>query len=290
MHVFVAWSLYSLRFLTPHTAEDDEEDFEARIAALKRAKGETPYGEGAKKKSDSSSSTSKAPAPKRKVYDYTDETLYFESTPHLGDVAVNVVLGATLVWLPLSIAAVGRAAFIKYRFTDKRITCITTAPWKNEQLDAAYQEVKDVVTIGRGIGLWGDMLVTLKDGSKIEMRALPRFMELKEYILKRRDELSGGSGGVSAAPASVDGGRGFSAWFFIFYYNWYANLIGYSELFLWGFKKICVYNYQNSMVFVLHQTWYNKRKKKTMMQGNNWHENEAKMHNVFRWYYVLVKN
>ena len=27
-----------------------------------------------------------------------------------------------------------------------------------EQTDIAYQEVKDVVTIGRGVGLWGDMV------------------------------------------------------------------------------------------------------------------------------------
>lgn len=47
-------------------------------------------------------------------------------------------------------------------------------PPADEQLDAAYQEVRDVVTIGRGIGLWGDMLVTLKNGDKIEMRAIPK--------------------------------------------------------------------------------------------------------------------
>jgi len=122
-------------------------------------------------------------------------------------VAVNLALGITLVWLPLSIAAVGRGAFIKYRFTDRRISCITTAPWKSEQLDAAYQEVKDVVTIGRGIGLWGDMVITLNDGSKIEMRALPRFLEMKEYILKQRDDLTGGGsgGGTSVEPAETRG-------------------------------------------------------------------------------------
>lgn len=27
-----------------------------------------------------------------------------------------------------------------------------------EQTDIAYQEVKDVVTVGRGVGLWGDMV------------------------------------------------------------------------------------------------------------------------------------
>lgn len=174
------------------SAEDeDDEDFEARLAALKRAKGETPYG-GSSKKADISTSKGGDKKTARKTYDYTGETVYFETTPHLGDLAVNVALGVTLVWLPLSFASVGRAAFVKYRFTDKRISCITSAPWQNEQLDAAYQEVKDVVTIGRGIGLWGDMVITLNNGDKIEMRALPRFIEMKEYILKRRDELTGG--------------------------------------------------------------------------------------------------
>lgn len=101
--------------------------------------------------------------------------------------------------------------FVKYRFTDRRFSTITSAPWKNEQLDAAYQEVKDVVCIGRGIGIWGDMVVTLIDGSKIEMRALPRFREMKDYILQRRDELTGGKGGAKAAAVSEDAGKGFSA-------------------------------------------------------------------------------
>lgn len=41
-----------------------------------------------------------------------------------------------------------------------------------EQLDCAYQEVKEVRSLGRGIGAWGDMVVVLNDGSKIEMRSL----------------------------------------------------------------------------------------------------------------------
>ncbi len=31
-----------------------------------------------------------------------------------------------------------------------------------------------MTSIGRGVGAWGDMVVTLNDGSKIEMRSLPR--------------------------------------------------------------------------------------------------------------------
>lgn len=45
---------------------------------------------------------------------------------------------------------------------------------QQEQLDAAYQEVDDVKTVGRGLGFWGDMVVTLKNGDKIELRSLPK--------------------------------------------------------------------------------------------------------------------
>jgi len=54
-------------------------------------------------------------------------------------------------------------------------TCFLSS---DEQLDAAYQEVADVKTVGRGVGLWGDMVVTLKNSDKIELRSLPQFAPL----------------------------------------------------------------------------------------------------------------
>ena len=35
-----------------------------------------------------------------------------------------------------------------------------------ERSNAAYQETKDVKTVGRGVGLWGDVVVTLKNNDK----------------------------------------------------------------------------------------------------------------------------
>jgi hypothetical protein len=49
-----------------------------------------------------------------------------------GDLAFNVALGATLVAIPLTIGAVARSAFVKYKFTDKRVSVITAAPWESE--------------------------------------------------------------------------------------------------------------------------------------------------------------
>lgn len=49
-----------------------------------------------------------------------------------GDLAFNIALGATLVALPLSIGAAARSAFVKYKFTDKRVSVKTDAPWESE--------------------------------------------------------------------------------------------------------------------------------------------------------------
>merc|ERR1719313_1469505 len=86
----------------------------------------------------------------KKVYDYTGETVFYEGKPSAGDLAVNVALGATLLWLPLSIAAVGRFAWVKYKITDKRISVSNTSPVANDesQLDCAYEQVSEVSAIG----------------------------------------------------------------------------------------------------------------------------------------------
>ncbi|CAK0785169.1 hypothetical protein CVIRNUC_008375 [Coccomyxa viridis] len=167
----------------------DDGAFDDRLAALKAAKKQAPYGSSRK------DGKAKDGAPKQDSrmakYDFSGETVHWEGPPHRGDMAINIALGTTLLWLPLTVASVTRGAFINFIFTDKRLSVITQAPWKTERLDAAYQEVKDVKTVGRGIGLWGDMVVTLRNNDKIELRSLPKFLELRDYILKRREELAG---------------------------------------------------------------------------------------------------
>lgn len=58
--------------------------------------------------------------------------MFYEGKPHGGDLAVNIALGTTLVWLPLTFAALSRALFVYYKFTDRRLSVVTNAPWKGE--------------------------------------------------------------------------------------------------------------------------------------------------------------
>jgi hypothetical protein len=54
-----------------------------------------------------------------------------------------------------------------------------------DRYDVIYSEVMKVVKVPRGIGLWGDMAITLKNGTLIEMRAVPNFREVYDYINER---------------------------------------------------------------------------------------------------------
>jgi hypothetical protein len=61
---------------------------------------------------------------------------------------------------------------------------------KGEQTDVGYEEISDVIAIGRGLGYWGDMVVNLKDGSKVEIRSIDKWQEIKKYIEDRVAEVS----------------------------------------------------------------------------------------------------
>lgn len=112
------------------------------------------------------------------------EDVYYEGGPHIGDLILNVLLGFTVIGLPLTVGAIIRAIWLRYRITSRRIS--VTGGWMGRnRTDIIYSEVAKIVTVPRGIGLWGDMVVTLKDGSRLEMRAVPRFRETYEYINER---------------------------------------------------------------------------------------------------------
>ncbi|MBF2036650.1 MAG: PH domain-containing protein [Leptolyngbyaceae cyanobacterium T60_A2020_046] len=109
------------------------------------------------------------------------EDVYYEGGPHIGDLIINGLLAFTLVCIPLTVGAIVRALWLRYRITNRRIS--VTGGWMGQtRSDIIYSEITKIVTVPRGLGLWGDMVVTLKDGSRLELRAMPKFREVYEYI------------------------------------------------------------------------------------------------------------
>lgn len=112
------------------------------------------------------------------------EDVYYEGGPHIGDLIINLLLGFTVICLPLTVGAIIRALWLRYRITSRRIS--VTGGWLGrDRSDIIYSEVTKIVTVPRGIGFWGDMVVTLRDGSRLELRAVPRFREVYNYIYEK---------------------------------------------------------------------------------------------------------
>ncbi|MEA5618170.1 PH domain-containing protein [Cronbergia sp. UHCC 0137] len=112
------------------------------------------------------------------------EEVYYEGGPHIGDLILNLMIGLTVVGIPLAIGAIVRALWLRYRITDRRIAVM--GGWLGrDRTDVIYSEVAKIVKVPRGIGIWGDMVVTMKNGNRIEMRAVPKFLEVYDYINER---------------------------------------------------------------------------------------------------------
>ncbi|XWK91065.1 MAG: PH domain-containing protein [Phormidium sp.] len=112
------------------------------------------------------------------------EEVYYEGGPHIGDLILNILIGLTVIGLPLTVGAIARALWLRYRITDRRIS-VTGGFRGLDRTDIIYSEIVDVKKIPRGIGLWGDMVVVLRDGSRLELRAIPKFREIYDYITEK---------------------------------------------------------------------------------------------------------
>ncbi|RZC79859.1 hypothetical protein C5167_042431 [Papaver somniferum] len=110
------------------------------------------------------------------------ESIFFDGGAHYGDLLANLILGFTLFWLPLTLAAVSRALFLRYRFTDLRVTVISGLTGQDRS-DFSYKVIKDVKVVPRFIGEWGDIIITLKDGTIVDLRSVPKFREISKYVL-----------------------------------------------------------------------------------------------------------
>ncbi|NJN29101.1 MAG: PH domain-containing protein [Synechococcales cyanobacterium RM1_1_8] len=112
------------------------------------------------------------------------EDIFYEGGPHRGELLLNLLIGLTIIGLPLAVGAIVRALWLRYRISNRRIS-ITGGWMGRDKYEFIYNEIRKVVAIPRGVGLWGDMVVTLNDGSRIEMRAVPKFREVEDYINDR---------------------------------------------------------------------------------------------------------
>ena len=112
------------------------------------------------------------------------EDVHYEGGPARGDLVFNIFLGFTLIGLPFTIGAVVRALWLRFRITTRRVS--VSGGWMGkEKTQVVYSQIKEVRTVPRGFGAWGDMVLVLNDGARLEMRSVPNFREIETFILER---------------------------------------------------------------------------------------------------------
>ena len=112
------------------------------------------------------------------------EDVHYDGGPARGDLIFNILLGFTLIGLPFTIGAIVRAFWLRFRITSRRIS--VSGGWMGkDKTQVVYSQITEVRTVPRGFGAWGDMVLVLQDGARLEMRSMPRFREVEAYILER---------------------------------------------------------------------------------------------------------
>ena len=123
------------------------------------------------------------------------EDTFYEGGPAKGDLIFNILLAFTLLGLPLTVAAVVRALWLRFRITSRRVS--VSGGWMGkDRSQVVYSQIREVRCVPRGFGAWGDMVLVLTDGSRLELRSIPRFREVETYIqerIKSRSESNGSS-------------------------------------------------------------------------------------------------
>ena len=114
------------------------------------------------------------------------ETVFIETGPSNYELIVPTLSILTVVGIIPFIAAVARAAWVRYKITSRRIS-ISTGFQGKEQTEIIYRDIEKIKYVRR-FGGAGDCVISLKDGAKLEIRAIPQFEKVYEYIIDQVDE------------------------------------------------------------------------------------------------------
>jgi hypothetical protein len=138
-----------------------------------------------------------APAESIAARTKVEETVFYEGGPARGDLIFNLLLGLTLIGIPFAVGAIVRALWLRFRVTSRRVE--VSGGWMGrDRTQVVYNQIREVLSVPRAFGAWGDMVLVLNDGSRLEMRSVPRFRELEAYIEERRQARPAAPKGMAA--------------------------------------------------------------------------------------------
>ena len=147
------------------------------------------------------SAESSTPAPRTTRAAATGEEVLYEGGPHPMDLVFGLLAALTLVGIPLAVGAVVRALWLRFRITDRTIA-VKGGFLGRTATTVSFGQIREVRSVSRGFGLYGDMVLLLKGGGALEMRSLPDYRRWRDLVEERCPEpraasQSTGQGGFS---------------------------------------------------------------------------------------------
>ena len=110
-----------------------------------------------------------------------NEETFYEGGPAKSDLIINLLAGFTILGLPFTFAAIVRALWLRYKITNKKIS-IDGGWFGKNKTQISLSKIEEIRSIPRGFGSYGDMVLILNDGSKVEMKSLPLFRQKQKFI------------------------------------------------------------------------------------------------------------
>ena len=135
----------------------------------------------------------KSKAPKEKVkgpaqpVTIAPEQTFWEGAPSITETLIPGLSLFTVVGVIPFSASLARQAWTKYKFTNRRIEVASGFQGK-DVVQVLWREIVDVKWLRRYGGAAGDLVFSLQDGSKLEVRSVPEFDRNLAFIMTQVDD------------------------------------------------------------------------------------------------------
>eukprot|EP00173_Palmaria_palmata_P000685 Plantae.Rhodophyta-Palmaria_palmata.ctg13356.p1 GENE.Plantae.Rhodophyta-Palmaria_palmata.ctg13356~~Plantae.Rhodophyta-Palmaria_palmata.ctg13356.p1 ORF type:complete len:229 (-),score=25.59 Plantae.Rhodophyta-Palmaria_palmata.ctg13356:58-744(-) len=153
-----------------------------------------PSGNSSKRRFDP---TKAAPPPQKKKLD--PEEVFFEGRTSWTELVIPTLSILTVVGIIPFTAALARYLWVTYKVTSRRISVDSGFQGK-DHVEIVYSDIASVRYVRRAAGASADCVLELKDGAKLELRAIPNWDGIFEYVRERLDDEAKAASGPATGP------------------------------------------------------------------------------------------
>jgi len=115
------------------------------------------------------------------------EQTFWEGAPSATETIIPGISVLTVVGVIPFAASLARQAWTRYKITNRRLEVASGFQGK-DVVQVTWREIIDVKWLRRFGGSAGDLVFTLKDGSKLELRSVPEFERNLNFVMGQLGE------------------------------------------------------------------------------------------------------